>query len=114
MKKIIIVLLFNITVVFFITTPVFSYTNEELISNCNNSESFFKVGICFGFIEGVKDSYFVLQTLNKQRIMICMPDTPMEDLINIYLNYMNNHPEQIKEPPTFTYLMSLIEAFPCK
>ena len=114
MKKNITILLVCIFYVLSCSSTVFSITNIEMLSNCTNDESAFKKGICFGFIESVLDSYYVIQHLNKIPIMICETgESNYGEYVDIYIDYVTKRPEELHNSSITSYLFSMIEAYPC-
>ena len=69
----------------------------------------FKIGQCYGFINGAVGALQALQETHT-----CLPqDGRVERYKSLWMTYLEHHPDKVALPPFITLQESLAEAFPC-
>lgn len=70
---------------------------------------------CWAYIRGVAD---VTDGMMKNQILnqtFCLPDNAKTDeIVQVFIKYMKNYPEQLHYPASAAIMLSLRDAFPCK
>lgn len=84
------------------------FMGNNLFSLCEGQAR--DADFCKGFILGAYDSYVMM--FGKQ--LFCMPgESTGQQIVDVAIGYLRNHPETRHEVATNLVLKSLQEAFPC-
>ena len=82
-------------------------TGNDLLSICEDSDAFGQ-GACRGFIMGVSD-------MSQEQPWYCKPrDLSDRQLVNIIIQSLNEHPDDLYNKPHSLVQEAFLEAFPCK
>jgi hypothetical protein len=80
-----------------------------------------QAGICNGLMKGIDDMQILLASKYRKFVhtrkiyFYCITEgTSMDEMAQQYINYMNNHPEDMNQPAGISILEALKEAYPCK
>lgn len=94
-----------------------SPSGTELQSKCKTAlkdqADAFDGGYCAGFIDGVMS-----QTLVEAKagfdVPFCLPTGgSMGQIVQVFVKYLDDHPERLHEPASLLLVESLAKAFPC-
>jgi hypothetical protein len=82
---------------------------KELMNYQDLSHAF-SAGFCGGFIDGVIDS----QTMQGRAPSFCLPQKGSNgQYVQVFLKYLDNHPQELHKPAALLLVESLVKAFPC-
>jgi hypothetical protein len=75
-----------------------------------------KAGLCTGYVRGVYSTLYAFQDVLPPKLKICFPNEWMEaeQLTNILLAFLKDHPDQLYAPDTALIYSAFKAAFPCK
>jgi hypothetical protein len=101
-------------------------TKSNINTKDLNPDDPFAMGICQGYIIGfnytarsysgniVKHGSSKRQSEFIKKTFYCMPsNTNIHDMAAVYVNYMNQHPDQINGDVNTSMLNAFVEAYPC-
>jgi len=88
---------------------------EELVWSCTDETPSSRV-FCMAYMAGMLDAYTVISGLYPQAKFACIPETGIsgEQVMNIFIKWVKDHPEKQHIPARTIVLLSLRDAFPCK
>jgi len=101
-------------------------TANELLNDCEVLERGLKISgdrvsiprdaqayVCWGFIAAVQQFSVIAE--GKHRILHACPpaETTLVQLIRVFTNYAQNHPQELHEPAASIAVRALRHAFPC-
>jgi hypothetical protein len=128
MKKL--TILFLLVVAISIAPSIGAQSAEEMVSNCKElSEAKisahqisvpqdFETGVCWGSFGTILDAIFVVpDSFPKDGPMlhVCAPqEVTVTQLVQIFIAYTKQHPEQLHKEYFFVALSALKGAFPCQ
>ena len=79
---------------------------------CQEAGKDFCMLYMLGFDDGYNAANFVAGNKN---MVYCIPSGVTSDqLVDIFIKYLNDHPESLHEKAQFLALSSLLKAFPCE
>jgi Rap1a immunity proteins len=75
----------------------------------------FEIGLCFGYLRGVKDGFRMAFRIENLKPPYCIPDEATAgQLASILIKYIKDHPEKAHFETMTLEVASLVNAFPCK
>jgi len=95
-------------------------TTADLIDLCTapESEPLHKeaINFCFGYLAGAYDYHLLCTKGPSGKRMVCPPDPPpaRAKVLSMFLDWVKNHPEYLKEEAIDTWFRFLVETYPCK
>ncbi len=98
-------------------------TGEQIQSKCKestNQTASFNVGFCAGFIDGVIQSQYMWEASDNLQKRdhapsFCLPkESTNGQLLQIFIKYLDDHPEELHKPAALLLVQSLQKAFPCR
>jgi len=100
-------------------------TGNDLLNHCQEAErvldnpradgDMLKVGLCIGFVEGVKNSLLILGSRDGTPPVSCTPPTLTNgQAIRVVLKYLRANPEQLHESKFILTWLAFVTAYPCK
>jgi len=98
---------------------------NRLLKECQVAERFmdtkemsdpFDAGMCWGLIQGVKNTLIMLENNIHPDFKICPPtrDISNGQITRIVLRYLKNNPASLHEPESKLIIQAILEAYPCK
>ena len=89
------------------------YDGNALYTDCKTDLS-----VCTGYVSGVADTMLLIQdsgfAAKKQCLIAFEPGTNNEQLKDVAVNFLRDHPEQRQRPASALVWNALITAFKCK
>ncbi|WP_414860314.1 Rap1a/Tai family immunity protein [Pseudomonas sp. 10-1B] len=75
-----------------------------------------EVGRCIGLVEGVRHTMIYLSSVMPKDIEVCWPKNGITNgqAVRIVTRWLETHPEQLQENPTYLVMKSFIDAYGCK
>ncbi len=97
------------------------YTGNEMMTLCKDTNigeggaNVSKYNECVVYLAGISDAAEVFSSLEGTRLKICAPNgTSVEQLRQVFLNFMNARPEKWNLSAAFLALTAFANAWPCK
>jgi hypothetical protein len=88
------------------------YSADKLLSQCE-IESLINRAICNGYLAGANDAHELHTELDEEAI--CIPaGASIERLRKVFVEYANEHPEELHLSAASLAMNAFIEAFPCE
>ena len=80
------------------------------------SDKAVRYGYCIGVLQSVMDINLFLSTKNDNETLFCQPNERItnDELVKIFIHYVDQNPEQAKLPEVETVLNSYKDIFQCK
>ena len=105
----------------FFASPIFAFTNEEMIKECGNKANLYNMrgvkigyelrGYCPGYLKGVLEALVVTDSkVCKKRISSVSP----EFLLSVYETYMADNDIKESEEASMTIINAFNRAFLCE
>jgi len=97
-------------------------TGQQIQDKCKalvNQNSSFSGGFCAGFIDGVINSQWMWEASDKFHkqshfLSLCLPQEGTNgQYLQVFLKYLDDHPEELHKPAALLLVESLAKAFPC-
>lgn len=89
------------------------YTGNDLKPFCTSDRSVEELQ-CLKYIEGIYDSHDSLFHIGKAKRIFCVPEnTTSGQLKEIFIKYLNDHPEDLQMTASSLVIVSFADAFPC-
>ncbi len=97
------------------------FTGNDTMVDCKDTGSgeggvnVSKYNECVVYLAGISDAAEVFSSLEGTRLKICAPNgTSVEQLRQVFLNFMNARPEKWNLSAAFLALTAFANAWPCK
>jgi len=89
-------------------------TSAEKFINTNEITSEFDIGMCFGLLQGVRNTMQILAVDGS--IKICMPKNGIDNgqATKVVVSYLKDHPESLDDNAVTLIMLAMIDAYPCK
>jgi hypothetical protein len=100
-------------------------TGQEIQTKCRELMNYqdlshaFNGGFCGGFIDGVIDSQNMQEASDKLQkrshaLSFCLPQEGTNgQYVQVFVKYLDDHPEELHRPAALLLVESLVKAFPC-
>src|SRR5438445_12809327 len=77
------------------------------------------IAFCAGFIEGTIQTHNLWQTVGHKtghelRDFCISPEPTNDQIIQIFVKYLDDHPEELHKQAVLLFTEAMIKAFPCK
>jgi hypothetical protein len=95
-------------------------TTEQFLNLCTVSpdDPYFReaIGFCHGFLVGAYDYYEAAHTGAGGPKLVCFPEPPpsRNDAVNMFVEWVQAHPQYWQKKPVDTEFRFLTEKWPCK
>ena len=92
-----------------------AYCQESIKVYEGKSADKSKADVCLGFVEGAISMHFVLTATDRATPYYCMSEYGIDSLdsIPIWIEYLENNPQKLKNAPIITFLLAISEVCPC-
>lgn len=121
--RIIMVFLFGM-----ISVPSFCLADgNDLLRKCNavilaadagiklSKDSYIDIGWCLGYVEGIRDTAHIYQSIFKENKVYCIPQgVENGQIIRVILKYLNEHPHMLHEHESLLGMLSIRNSFSCE
>lgn len=105
-----------------IAAPTKPDSGNDMLEGCTeflkpntNPNSYFKAGICAGFIAGVSNTLVYARLSSPTTVPICIPDGfTVGQGTRVFLKYLDDHPETLHTEATVLAITAFRLAYPCK
>jgi hypothetical protein len=110
--------IFFFALLFFLITPQYALSNtyscQKIVSDCQ-SENNIEYGSCLGYFAGMSSWEIFLQANSENHKIICFPKrVTTGKLKKAFLNYAEQHPENLQKGASFCFYYAMSQAFPCR